>query len=238
MAHDQTPDNVNGWKITDRLSGITALILLAYSLATMVILVVLGGQPTSAQEGFSMLQNNRLVGLLRLDVLTILLIPLYYLLFFGLYSVLKDTDGVFTGLAALLVFAGVTLLLATPSAFSWLALSDKFAAARDPAQKNLLLAAGEAILASDLWHGSGAFMGGILMQAGALLFSVIMLRSQAFGKFTAWLGIVMFGLDLLHILIGSFLPKGSVILMAIAGTMYLLWFPLLARGFFRLAKDG
>jgi hypothetical protein len=42
-------------------------------------------------------------------------------------------------------------------------------------QKNLLLAAGEAILASDLWHGSGALMGGLLMQTGTLLVSIIML---------------------------------------------------------------
>ena len=219
-----------------QLGGATALALLVYTLVTLVILVVLGGQPKTALEGFGMLKANRLVGLLRLDILTILVIPLYYLLFFGIYRVLRHTDETFASLASLLVFAGVTLVLATPSAFSWLALSDKFAAATDPAQKTQLLAAGEAILASDLWHGSGAFVGGILMQTGALLVSAIMLRSRAFGKLTAWLGIVMFGLDLAHTLIGSIFPAGSAILMAVAGTLYLAWFPLLARDFFRLAR--
>jgi hypothetical protein len=70
--------------------------------------------------------------------------------------------------------AGVTLVLATPSAFSWLALSDRFAVATGEAERALLLAAGEAILASDLWHGSGALMGGPLMQTATLLMSVVM----------------------------------------------------------------
>jgi len=135
-----------------------------------------------------------------------------------------------------LAFAGVTLFLATPSAFSWLALSDKFAAATTEAQRQQLLAAGEAILASDMWHGSGAMMGGILLQTGTLLLSVVMLRSPAFGKLLAYLGIVTHGLDLAHLLTGLVFPPGGVILMAIAGPLYLVWFPLLARDFFRLGE--
>ena len=228
----------SSWKRLYQLAGGTALLLLIYSLVTMLLLVVFGGQPQTARKAFAMLQSNRLVGFLRLDGLTILVMPLYFLLFFGLYTVLKESDGAFAGLASLLVFAGLTLFLATPSAFSWLVLSDKFAAATDPALKTQLLAAGEAILASDLWHGSGAILGGILLQTGALLTSLVMLGSQAFGKLTAWLGVVMFGLDLAHLLTAFFFPAGGVILMAVAGTLYLVWFPLLARDFFRLAKKN
>ena len=226
------------WERLCKLAGATALILLIYSLVTMLLVVILGGQPKTAQEGFTMLQNNHLVGFLRLDGLTILIIPLYYLLFFGLYTVLKNTSGSYAGLASLLVFAGVTLFLATPSVFSWFALSDKFAAATGTADKTQFLAAGEAILAADMWHGSGAILGGIFIQIGALLISLVMLRSSAFAKLTAYLGIVMHSLDLAHILIGLFFPAGGVILMAIAGPLYLVWFPLLARDFFRLAKNN
>jgi hypothetical protein len=69
-----------------------------------------------------------------------------------------------------------------------------------------------------------------------LLVSLIMLRSNAFGKLTAWVGVVMHGLDLAHLLVGVLFPTGGVILMAMAGPLYLVWFPLLARDFFRLAK--
>jgi hypothetical protein len=75
------PDRESGWSSLCKLSGVAALILLVYSLVTMVILVTIGGQPETAQEGFSMLQENRLAGLLRLDVLSVLVMPLYYVLF-------------------------------------------------------------------------------------------------------------------------------------------------------------
>jgi hypothetical protein len=220
------------------LAAWTAILLLAYSLATMISLILIGGMPETAQAGFDLLAENRLVGLLRLDVPTILFMPLYYLLFLGLYSALKTTDNTKTLVSLVLGLAGVTLVLATPSAFSFLALSDKFAAATDPAQRTYLLAAGESILASDLWHGSGARIGGLLMQTAALIFSLVMLRSPIFSKGTAWLGIVMHGLDLLHILAGFFLPTAGVILMIIAGPLYLIWFPLLARDFFSLEKGN
>jgi hypothetical protein len=234
----KTAGLASSWQRLCQLGGIIALVMLGYSLATMLLMVAFGGQPATAQAAYAMLQANRLVGFLRLDGLTILVMPLYFLLFFSLYTVLKHKDAIFAGLASLLVFAGLTLFLATPSAFSWLALSDKFATATDNSMKAQLLAAGEAVLASDLWHGSGAILGGILLQTGALVISLVMLGSPAFGKLTAWLGIVMFGLDLAHLLVMFFFPADGVILMAVAGTLYLAWFPLLARDFFRLAKKN
>jgi hypothetical protein len=224
------------WSGFYRIAGATAVILLVYSLVTMAILVALGGMPATAREGFDLLAKNRLVGLLRLDALTILAMPLYYLLLLGLFSALKEVDGARALQGALLGFVGVTLVLATPSAFSFLTLSDKFVAATDETQKTLLLAAGEAVLASDLWHGSGALMGGLLLQTSTLLLSLVMLRSADFSKITAWVGVVMHGLDLLHILVGFFLPAAGVVLMMVAGPLYLVWFPLLARDFFRMAQ--
>jgi hypothetical protein len=63
-----------------------------------------------------------------------------------------------------------------------------------------------------------------------------MLRSNVFSKATAWVGVVTHGLDLLHILIAFFLPAAGAGLMFIAGPLYLVWFPLLARDFFRLGR--
>jgi len=231
------PETETHWKSLYKIGGAVTLILLVYSLLTILVMGILGMPPDTAAGVFAMLQANRFTGLLRLDVLTVFIMPLYYLLFLGLYAALKKTHAVYATIAALLGFAGLTLFLATPSVFSWLVLSNKFAAATSDAQKSLLLAAGEAILASDMWHGSGALVGGLLMQTATLMLSVVMLRSQAFGKVTAWVGVVTHGLDLLHILVGFFLPAGGVALMMVAGPLYLVWFPLLARDFFRLGKE-
>jgi hypothetical protein len=231
-------DSNEHWKSLYKMGGITALILMGYSLITIVILVVLGAPPTTAAEIFEMLEENKFIGLLRLDILTVLVyMPLFYLLFLGLYAALKKTHLVSTAIAVLLGFAGVTLFLATPSVFSWLALSDKFSAATTESQKTLLSAAGEAILVSDMWHGTGATIGGILIQVATTLISIAMLSSNAFGKSTAYVGIVTHGLDLAHLLVGFFFPAGGVVLIQIAGTLYLVWLPLLARDFFRLSRS-
>jgi hypothetical protein len=223
-------------KTIGKLGGVLSLILLAYVLATMVITLGLGGPPTTAQGIFTMLAENRFVGLLRLDVLTTLAMPLYYLLFFSLYAALKPTNKQLALIGALLGGAGLTLFLASPSFLSWLALSDKFAAATSEGQKNLFLAAGETILVADMFHGSAAFVGGLLLQTGTVLFSVMMLRSTAFSKLTAWVGIVTHGLDLSHIVFLLILPAVGVAMLIVGGTLYLVWFPLLARDFFRLTK--
>jgi hypothetical protein len=217
-----------------RLAGIAAFILLVYTLATIVQMIALGGPPTTAAEAFSLLQKNKLVGLLRLDLPTLFAMPLYYILFLGLYAALQKTNRAASILFTALGFAGVTLVLATPSALSMLSLSEKFAGATTDAMRAQYLAAGEAILASDIWHGTGAIIGGILGECAWLIASVVMLRSSFFSKTTAYLGIGMHGLDLAHILLGFFLPTAGVVFMSIAGPLYPIWFLLIGRSLFRL----
>ena len=114
LAESGTPE----WGGLCRVGGVAALILIVYSLATIAQVVLLGGQPGSAAEVFSLLQHHRIVGLLRLDMPTILILPLYYLLFLGLFAALYQTNRAYVILATSLVFVGVTLVLATPTALS------------------------------------------------------------------------------------------------------------------------
>ncbi len=227
-------DNLGG---LCRIGGIASLLQIIYSLAMMVQIVALGGQPASAAQAFDLLQHHRVVGLLRLDLPTIAVMPLYYLLFLGLFAALRKSDHANALLSTALAFVGVTLVLATPTALSMLPLSDKFAGASSDAVRNQLLAAGEAIMAADIWHSTGAILGGVLVQCGAVLISVVMLRGGVFSKTTAWLGIIMHGLDLAHIVGGLFLPVSGMILMAIAGPLYPVWFFLVGLRLLKLASN-
>jgi hypothetical protein len=227
--------DLSGWC---RTGGIVAWILVAYSLATIVQILVLGGQPATAAEAFGLLHHNKILGLLRLDLPTVAAISLYYLLFLGLYAALRRSDRANVTLSLALVFVGVTLLLATPTALSMIPLSDKYAVAKTEATRIQILAAGEAVLATDIWHGTGAIIGGIFVQAGAVVISVVMLRSNVFSRLTAYVGIVTHGLDLVHILFGLFLPAAGFVLMALAGPLYLVWFPLVGRRLLQLAAEG
>ena len=225
------------WKGLCQLGAVAALVLLLYSIVTMLVLTLLGVPPSTAAECFAMLQHDRIAGLLRLDILTVFVyMPFCYLLFLGIYIALRRTNGAYASLATILIFVGITLFLATPSALSMMVLSDKYALATTDAQRSQLLAAGEAILASDMWHGTGAFIGSILLQSGALLISVVMLRGKVFSKTTAYVGILTHGLDLIHLVFLFLVPELGRILIAIAGTLYLIWFPLVGLRLFQLGR--
>ncbi len=203
----------------------------------MIQLAVLGGQPATAAEAFQLLQQDRVVGLLRLDLPTALSLPLCYLLFLGLFAALRREDPARTTVATVLAFAGVTLVLATPMGLSMLPLSDRYAVAASEEARGQLLAAGEAILAADMWHSTGAFVGGLLLQAGAVLVSIVMLRTRVFSRATALVGIVTHALDLVHVVLGPFMPRAGFLFMAMAGPLYLVWFPLVGRRLLQLGSS-
>jgi len=221
-----------------RAGGIASFVFIIYSLITIIILSVFGGPPNTATEAFSMLQTNRILGLLRMDLLTVIFIPLYYLIFLGIFLALHGKNNPWSIIALLSVFVGVTLFLATPSVLSMLSLSDKYAAATSENQQGQIIAAGEAVLASDMWHGTGAIFGGILIQFGALVFSILMLPGNVFNRVTAYVGIITHVLDFAHFFFLFLIPSFGVILLAIAGTLYLLWFPLIGVRLIRIGKQA
>ena len=224
------------WKWMCRLGGGAALTLLVYSVVTLFVLVFLGTPPSTAQECFDLLQKSPFTALLRLDLLTIVALPIYYFLYAGMFSALQKSIRPLTVLTTVLALVGVTLILATPSILTLVHLSHQYAAATTDARRTLLLAAGEAAIAADTWHGTGAMIGGALLQLAGVLISVGMVRTRVFSRLTGYTGLVTHGLDLAHILIGLFLPAAGVVLMAIAGPLYLVWFPLVGRRLWRLGR--
>lgn len=79
-------------------------------------------------------------------------------------------------------------------------------------------------------------MGGLLLQTSTLLISLVMLHGNTFHKSTAWVGVVTHSLDLAHIPFLLIIPPVGEFLLMIGGTLYLVWFPLLARDFFRMSR--
>lgn len=220
-----------------KLGAWGCILLMIYSLATILIVTLIGGPPESVEECFKMLKESRLNGLLRLDILTMFLMPLYYVLFFALYTALKEVNHTVALISTLFIFVGVTLFLSAPSVFSFLSLSDAYWLAETSSEKDQLRAAAGGLLATDIWHGTGPRIGGLLTQLGATLISILMLRSASFTKLTAYTGIITHGLDFLHVLIGFALPVIANGLMAVAGVLYLLWFPLITLNLLKLAKQ-
>jgi len=232
------PAGQSGWRTVCRVGGTAALVQLACVLVTMAVIVGLGGEPSTARECYDLLEANRLVGLLRLDFATLVSMVLYYLTVFGIYAALRRSAPGPAALATALAFVGLTLWLSVHSAVSMVHLADRFAAAATEAERVLLLAAGEAVLASNMWNSSAAVVAGFLVQTSLVALCVLMLGSLRFGRWTAWIGIAANGIDVLHVAVNVLAPGNSAdVLMAVAGPLYPVWFVLLARDLLRAARE-
>lgn len=220
-----------------RWGGFAAFALLLYSIGTLVQVAVIGmGTPPDVAGIFDMLHSHKFEGLLRLDLPTIVAMPLYYVLFLGLFAALRRVDLSNAILSSSLAFVGTTLVLASPTALPMLRLSEMYAATTNDALKEQYLAAGNAVMALNLWHNTGAVLGAILLQIGAVLVCYVMLHG-VFSRGTAWLGIIVHGLDLMHLVCGSFVPVTGMIMMAVAGVLYPFWLFLVGRKLLQIAAS-
>jgi len=79
-----------------RAGAIASFLLFGYSTVTAILLLVIGGAPETASEVFALLQRRPFVGRLRLDVLAVVFMPMYYVLTLGLWAALQRTNRVST----------------------------------------------------------------------------------------------------------------------------------------------
>jgi hypothetical protein len=112
-----------------------------------------------------------------------------------------------------------------------LTLSNQYAAATTDAQRSLLEASGQAMLA--IYQGTAFDVSYVLLSVAPLIISVVMLRSSAFGKVTAYVGILANAIGL-----GLFVPAIGVFLSLISIVGLLIWYILIARRLFTLAQGG
>jgi hypothetical protein len=218
-----------------RIGGVAATLQLVVILGYAVVAAVLGSKPPSADAYFLVYLESPAAAFLRGDFLLLILIGLYLGTFPALYAALRRESPVYAALATLFTIMAVAGTFATESTFSLHHLGSQFITASE-VQRSHLIAAAEAVIASDMWNSSAGYMGGILLQGSGVIISVIMLRSKDFSKVTAYAGLLGNGFDLLQHTIHPFAPSIAAPIQMFMGIFYFAWFPLLARDFFRLAK--
>jgi hypothetical protein len=218
------------------IGGIAALIQLAAILSYTVALAMLGPKPASIEDYFLVHQGSKLAAVLRGDFLLLLLIAPYFGTFPALWWALRRCSPLAATFATLFTFVAVTVCFSSESTFALLHLGDQYAAATSETVRSQILAAGRSVIASDMWHSSGAYVSGILMQGGGVIISLVMLRSKDFSKVTAITGLLGNALDLTQHMLTPFVPSIAGTIQMLMGPFYLVWFPMLARDLFKLAN--
>ncbi len=224
------------WNRLCQMGGVVAWIQLGLLLLTIGLGLAVGWLPATAAEHYSALQNDGLAGLLRLDFATLAMIALFPLVAVAIFAAFRQSRPAYALLAMLLILIGTLLALSNESAFAMIHLSKLHAAASSAAQQDLLLAAGEAVLAANMWNSSAGFLAGIFMQGGFVFISLVMLRSKEFSKGTAYTGLLSNGLDLLHVFVALFAPGLAAALLSIGGVFYLFWFVLLGYDLVKIGR--
>jgi len=175
------------WNWLYKIGG--AAVLISVVLIPITIIVYIAWPPPStAIDSFTLFQNNRLAGLMSLDLMYLVGNVLAIPILLALYVALRRASESFMAIATALGFMGIVALFASRPAFDMLYLSDQYAAATTDAQRSMFLAAGEAMLA--IFNGTAFQMHYVLGSVALLTSSVVMLRSSIFSKATAYVGII------------------------------------------------
>ena len=142
----------------------------------------------TAVDWFALFQDNRLVGLLDLDLLlvadNVLLVPILL----ALYVLLRRDSESLMAMATAFGFLGIVFFIASNPAFEMLSLSHQYAAATTEAQRSTFLAAGEAMLAT--WQGTAFQAAYLLGSFAGIMIGAVMLRSAVFSNLTGWMAIL------------------------------------------------
>jgi hypothetical protein len=231
-----------------KVGGAAALLCALMYVITLVVYVpanLAGPPPESILEWFQVFQDNQITGLFYLGLGDVIIMILWVPMSLGLYSVLKGTNRTWSLIATAVALVGVSVYLATNTAFSMLALSQEYAAASTEAEKTILLAAGQSMLAVS--RGTGSLYTGMqLVWLAGLILSIIMLGSTDFRKASGWVGILGFGLLLVGIIGGAnYTSTGEYsaiqgIIVALqyigGGLLTLAWYILVGIRLWKLGK--
>jgi hypothetical protein len=234
----------NQWNIIYYFGAIAAIIVVMGSILDILISFTLGGDlstlPDTAVERLIQMHSNKFLGLYYLDMLNVVTTLIMIPTTFAICAAHRKVNGAFSILAMIISIIGTTLFVANNGALSMLALSDKYAAASTEAQKTLLSAAGEAILASGEHGSSGAFLGFILPLFATILISFIMLKGGIFSKLVSYFGIVGNSLLLIYMIFVTFIPemKNSALMLASpGGILSIVWLIMIALRLFQMGSQ-
>jgi hypothetical protein len=233
----------SSWKSLYKIGGVAALIATALFVGDIVILVTGNAMLGSANSWFTLMQNDRVAGLLQLFFTDLVGVALMYPIFFALYAALKRSNEVYAAFATGLAGLGIAIVLATNINYSLLYFNDQYAVAT-AVQRSQIATAGESFVA--LLNGTGPIMGGLFIEGAFVIISIIMLQSRVFSKKIAYLGIAAHGLDVAHSIVllvlapifGMALASTiGALLLTIGGTLQLIWYPLVGRRLIQLGRD-
>lgn len=187
------------------------------------------GNTSSIEDILTVLQTDRIGGLIALDVSMLIIGPLTMLMFVALYVVLRRINEPIALIALIMNMMAIVLVIVCRPLVELVMLSEHFALSTDSIEKSRILAAGE-LLRLQLDGTAWAIQTALLMIAG-LINNTLMLRTHYFKKRTAWTGIVISAIGL-----PFFLPEIGLIFLFLNTIGSIPWCIFVATDLFKISR--
>ena len=187
MSSSKVQEADSRWGRLYKIGGAAAVFSVVIIPIQLIIFIV-GGQPKTALGWFDLFRDNELAGLLAFEILFVVNAALGIATTLALYVALRRVSESLMAIATVLGLVEAVAFIVARPALEMLYLSNQYADASSAAQRAALLAAGEAVLAT--FHGTAFHVGINLFSIYYLIVSIVMLRSNIFGRVTAYTGIV------------------------------------------------
>jgi hypothetical protein len=227
----------SGWKSLSKIGGITVLIVFLLPLAEVAISYIPGVEgatqgTVTVVDWFTLFQTHWFLGLRNLGFLNLIGVVLLAPTVLAIYSAIRRDHEAYAALSTILFFVGFAVYLAGSRALPMLLLSGQYASATTAAQRSLLVAAGQAMLAE------GQSRAGLpLVEFACLAISTVMLRGEVFSKTTAYAGILgnvlLIAVETILILFRT-LPQWGMVLAVVAGLAMMSWYFLVGTRLLQL----
>jgi hypothetical protein len=221
------------WRDLYRLGAIACLVIsLAVMFAVVVFLIwpYMPGTATTA-DILVTLQEDRLGGLFALDLLLLLIELVSILPLLALYAALKRVNESYALIALVVGLMAVVLTVQARPLAELVLLSERYTQATTAAARIQSLTAAEALLV--YFDGTAWMIFTVFIALSGLISSLLMLRSEAFGPWTAYLGIVTTVPGF-----GFFIPVVGPLLLFVGTFGGVVWYVLVARALLHLARGG
>jgi hypothetical protein len=178
-------------------------------------------------DWFALFQTDRFMALRNLGLLNMFFNALAIPGYLGFYAALRKENHAYAALAMATAFVGVAIFFGTNRALPMLDLSNRYSTSTTDAQRASLVAAGQAMLSVGGSHTPGTFVAFFLADLAGIMMSASMLRSKAFGRASAYLGMLGFALLLVFEILASFvwaLDSVAIALAMLGGLLSTVWY--------------
>ncbi len=244
-AHVNSHVADHGWKTLYTIGSIAAMLVIPVGLLDVVLSFVPSGNTPwpgrgSAAEWFEIYRNTPFMALRGQGLLNIITLLSGMPVFAALYGAHRFKVRGLALLSMMLFFTGAAVYIAGNPALPLHSLSMRYAAAPGETERQLLVAAGESLLAAGEDFSPGSFPAFFLINFSGLLMSVTLLNGNRFSKSTGNTGIFGFAFLLIHLIWVTFDSEPgafSLTFAVVGGLLSLLWYVMLSVKLYRISRN-